>query len=175
MIRRNHNILRSKKGFKEFIKYNLADARRFIISCDSSPLFFNDHLEEYCEALELDELGNKYVSLLSKDEMEALKYFRYHLSIDNEPSNYYKLLDSAYSKWLKILPKDKLKLSPSKTGKVMKIVRKKNNISIINLAMIMNVDRNTISKYENGERLPSLDYFYKFCYKFKLSMDKILK
>ena len=98
MIRRNHNILRSKKGFQEFIKYNLVDARRFIISCDRSPLFFYDHLEEYCEALELHELGNKYVLLLSKDEMEALKYFRYHLPIDNEPSNYYKLLDSAYSK-----------------------------------------------------------------------------
>ena len=30
------------------------------------------------------------------------------------------------------------------------------------------------TKYENGERLPSLEYFYRFCVKFNLSMDRIL-
>jgi len=39
----------------------------------------------------------------------------------------------------------------------------------------MNVDRNTISQYEKGERLPSLEYYYKFCVKFNLSMDYILQ
>ena len=38
----------------------------------------------------------------------------------------------------------------------------------------MDVDRNTITKYEKGERLPSLEYFYRFCIKFDLSMDKIM-
>ena len=38
----------------------------------------------------------------------------------------------------------------------------------------MDVDRNTITKYEKGERLPSLEYFYRFCIKFDLSMDEIM-
>ena len=56
----------------------------------------------------------------------------------------------------------------------MKLIRLKNNISIISLSVIMDVDRNTITKYEKGERLPSLEYFYRFCIKFDLSMDEIM-
>ena len=53
--------------------------------------------------------------------------------------------------------------------------RQKNNISITSLAILMNVDRNTVSQYEKGERLPSLEYYYKFCVRFNLSMFQLLK
>lgn len=175
MIRMKYNIIRSKKGFREFIKFNLEEARRFIISCEKSPLFYNQHLDEYVEALEIDDIGIKYASILNKDESEALIYYRYHLPIDKEPDKYYDLLESSYQKWLRILPKDKLRLSSRKIGKIMKIIRIKNNISIISLALIMDVDRNTITKYENGKRLPSLEYFYRFCVIFNLTMDELLK
>ena len=56
----------------------------------------------------------------------------------------------------------------------MRIIRIKNNISITSLAILMNVDRNTISQYEKGERLPSLEYYYKFCVKFNLSMQDLM-
>lgn len=55
-LRRKYNIIRSKKGFKEFIKYNLAEARRFIISCDRSPLFYSEHLDKYKDALDIDDI-----------------------------------------------------------------------------------------------------------------------
>lgn len=57
----------------------------------------------------------------------------------------------------------------------MRIIRIKNNISITSLATLMGIDRNTISQYEKGEMLPSLEYYYKFCVKFDLSLDKLLK
>lgn len=75
-------------------------------------------------------------------------------------------------KWLKGL-KDKLKLSARRVRKIMKIISTKNNVT--SLAIMMDVNRNTITKYENGEILPSLAYSYKFCVKFALSMDEILK
>ena len=71
--------------------------------------------------------------------------------------------------------KKEIKISAFKLGKAMRIIRIKNNISITSLAILMNVDRNTVSQYEKGERLPSLEYYYKFCIKFDLSLDKLLK
>lgn len=174
-IRMKYNIIKSKKGFSDFIKYNLAEARRFIISCDRSPLYFNEHLNEYSEALEIDEIGRNYAAILETEEAEALLYFRYHSPIDKKPINYERLLENSYHKWLKVIPKNNLRLRPKKIGKIMKLVRTKNNISIISLSIIMGVDRNTIAKYECGDRLPSLEYFYKFCIVFRLSMDNTLK
>lgn len=55
----------------------------------------------------------------------------------------------------------------------MKLIRIK-KISIISLSVKMDVDRNTITKYEKGERISSLEYFYRFCIKFDLSMDEIM-
>ena len=74
-----------------------------------------------------------------------------------------------------MIPKNEIKISAFRLGKAMRIIRIKNNISITSLAILMNVDRNTISQYEKGERLPSLEYYYKFCKKFQLSMDFLLK
>ena len=173
-LRRKYNIIRSKKGFKEFIKYNLAEARRFIISCYRSPLFYSEHLDKYKDALDIDDIGFKFVSILNEDELKALKYYRYHNTIDTEPKDYEQLIDNAYLKWLSILPKENLKINSRKLGRLMKLIRLKNNISIISLSVIMDVDRNTITKYEKGERLPSLEYFYRFCIKFDLSMDEIM-
>ena len=80
-----------------------------------------------------------------------------------------------YDKWLKVLPKKEIKISSFNLGKEMRIIRIKNNTSITSLATLMGIDRNTISQYEKGERLPSLGYYYKFCVKFDLSLDKLLK
>ena len=173
-LRRKYSFITGQKGFKEFIKYNVSEAERFVISCDKSPFFFDDEIEEYLGALEILEVNKKFHASLTAVEELAVKYFRYHSPNEKEPDNFQAIFEQIYLKWNKVLPKDKLKLSSFKLGKIMKQTRIKNHLSIIAMSIIMNVDRNTITKYENGERLPSLEYFYRFCVKFKLSMDRIL-
>ena len=136
-------------------------------------MFYSEHLDKYKDALNIDDIGLKFASILNEDELKALKYYRYHNTIDTEPKDYEQLIDNVYLKWLSILPKENLKINSRKLGRLMKLIRLKNNISIISLSVIMDVDRNTITKYEKGERLPSLEYFYRFCIKFDLSMDEI--
>lgn len=173
-LRRNYSFIKSLRGFKIYIKYNVSEARRFVASCDSSPLFFDMHLEEYLEALEVIEVDDKFNLLLNEQEKKVLSYYRYHNPDEIRPNNYNKLFSDAYNKWLKVIPKKEIKISAFKLGKAMRIIRIRNNISITLLAILMGVDRNTISQYEKGERLPSLEYYYKFCVRFNLSMDKIL-
>ena len=174
-LRRNCSFIKSLRGFKIYIKYNVSEARRFVASCDSSPLFLDRNLEDYLDALEVIEVDDNFNLLLTNQEKEVLSYYRYHNPDEIMPNNYNKLFSDAYNKWLKVIPKKEIKISAFKLGKAMRIIRIRNNISITSLAILMNVDRNTISKYEKGERLPSLEYYYKFCVRFNMSMTKLLK
>lgn len=174
-LRRNCSFIKSIRGFKIYIKYNVSEARRFVASCDSSPLFFYRNIEEYLDALEVIEVDDNFNSLLSEQEKKVLSYYRYHNPDEIKPKNYEKHFMNSYDKWLKVLPKKEIKISAFKLGKAMRIIRIKNNMSITSLATLMGIDRNTISQYEKGERLPSLEYYYKFCVKFDLSLDKLLK
>lgn len=36
-LRRKYSFITGQKGFKEFIKYNVSEAEKFVISCDKSP------------------------------------------------------------------------------------------------------------------------------------------
>lgn len=174
-LRRNYSFIKSIRGFKIYIKYNVSEARRFVASCDSSPLFFDRNIEEYLDALEVIEVDDNFNSLLSEQEKKVLSYYRYHNPDEIKPKNYEKHFMNSYDKWLKVLPKKEIKISAFKLGKAMRIIRIKNNISITSLSILMNVDRNTVSQYEKGERLPSLEYYYNFCLRFDLSLDKLLK
>ena len=162
-------------GFKNYLNYYVNESRRFVELCDSSPLFFNRDIDAYLDALEVIEVDDKFKSILTQKEKEVIAYYKYHNPYDAEPDNFDKLFMVAYNKWLTVLPKKKPKISSYQLGKTMKIIRAKNNISINSLSLIMNVDRNTVSQYEKGDRLPSLEYFYKFCIKFDLSLDELLK
>lgn len=174
-LRRNYSFIKSIRGFKIYIKYNVSEARRFVASCDSSPLFFDRNIEEYLDALEVIEVDENFNLLLTVQEKEVLSYYRYHNPDEIRPNNYNKLFSNAYNKWLKAIPKNEIKISVFKLGKAMRITRIKNNISITSLSILMGVDRNTISKYEKGERLPSLEYYYKFCVRFNMSLDNLVK
>lgn len=174
-LRRNYRFIKSIRGFKIYIKYNVSEARRFVASCDSSPLFFHKNLEDYLDALEVIEVDDNFNLLLTEQEKKVLSYYRYHNLDETRPNNYNKLFLDAYKKLLKVIPKKEIKISSFKLGKAMRIIRIKNNISITSLSILMGVDRNTISKYEKGERLPSLEYYYKFCVRFNMSLDNLVK
>lgn len=147
-LRRNYSFFKIIKRFKIYIKYNVSEARRFAVSCDSSPLFFDRNIEEYLDALEVIEVDDNFNSLLNEQEKKVLSYYRYHNSDNTKPKNYEKHFMNSYDKWLKVLPKKEIKMSAFKLGKATRIIRIKNDMTITSLATLMGVDRNTISQYE---------------------------
>ena len=55
-----------------------------------------------------------------------------------------------------------------------KELRKSKNITQLKLALDLNMNQNTISRYENGERQPSLSDLIKIADYFGVSIDYIL-
>lgn len=56
----------------------------------------------------------------------------------------------------------------------MKELRKKKNITQLKMALDLNTSQNTISRYENGEREPSLADLIKIADYFNVSIDYLL-
>ena len=54
-------------------------------------------------------------------------------------------------------------------------LRKKKNLSQEDLASILNVSRQTISKWETGESNPDIDKIVPLCNFFEISTDEFLK
>ena len=59
-------------------------------------------------------------------------------------------------------------------GIVLKAIRECNGVSKTDLARMVGVNRKTVLLVENGERLPSLEYIYKFSKSFSLTIDYLL-
>lgn len=47
-------------------------------------------------------------------------------------------------------------------------------VSVATLSRILDVDRSTVYLYEHAERIPSLNYIYKFCKMFHLKIDDLV-
>ena len=57
----------------------------------------------------------------------------------------------------------------------LKELRKKRNISQLKLAMDLNMNQNTVSRYETGEREPGLNELIKIADYFHVSLDYLLE
>ncbi len=57
----------------------------------------------------------------------------------------------------------------------LKEIRKQKNISQIKLALDLNTNQNTISRYETGEREPGLKELIKIADYFNVSVDYLLE
>ena len=66
------------------------------------------------------------------------------------------------------------KIVLNKTSERLKIVRKENNLTQIELAKILNVDNSMLAKYESGKYLISTPYLYTICKKYNVSADYLL-
>ena len=90
-----------------------------------------------------------------------------------------KYMRSAYEKWLSVFFRDKTYLyeaiDPKKLGKIMLYIRTRNEMKKTTLAEYIGVDRSTVSRIENGDRLPSLDYVYKFSQIFLVAVDELIR
>jgi len=65
-------------------------------------------------------------------------------------------------------------LNPVGLGIVLRAIRECNNINKADLAKMIGVNRKTVFLIENGERLPSLEYVYKFSRIFEMKIDEII-
>ena len=57
----------------------------------------------------------------------------------------------------------------------IKILRKKKKITQLKMAMDLNMNQNTLSRYENGKREPSITELIKIADYFDVSIDYILE
>ena len=56
----------------------------------------------------------------------------------------------------------------------LKDLRKENNLSTTQLGKILNVSSSTISRWESGEILPSIEHLYNIAKYFKVSSDYLI-
>ena len=56
----------------------------------------------------------------------------------------------------------------------LKELRKENNISTIKLGKILNVSNSTITRWENGNIIPSIEHLYNISKHFNVSADYLL-
>lgn len=58
-------------------------------------------------------------------------------------------------------------------GKLIKVLRKKQNMSQEDLASILGVTTSAVSKWETGKNMPDMDMLHKLCVHFNISLDEI--
>ena len=143
-----------------------------------SELHDKDEYERHCNNLMLVSLGREFYGLLTEGEKAATDYLGYHKNHEKEPDNYIENRNSAYEKWIKVFFKNKnienTVLDPFVVGGIMKYIRKTHKVTKTHLALCMGVDRNTVALIEKGERLPSLNYTYKFSKMFEISIEELI-
>lgn len=136
-------------------------------------------LKELADASRIVELDNKFRSLLTKEERAAVSYFGYHNISFAQPKHYLECVDTAFAKWQSIFfDKENLfigEINAFALGNVLKHIRETKGIKKSELARDMGIDRNTITAFECGKRLPSLAFLYKFSKIFEKSIDEIIE
>lgn len=173
-------IRQSFAGFK----YNLkvyAFAIRYEISLqeDKEPLV-RSNLKSYSEALRILELDKAFNESLTDEEKEVVSYCRYHNQDETKPVLFDFYIQSAYKKWLRAFffnrHQSKLlkRIDSKRLGKVMKKIRRENNITKVKLAYVLETSVRTVERYESGETIPPLEYMINFTMYFDVELDELI-
>ena len=133
-------------------------------------------IDTYISYLKIAKLDGFFNDLLTIDEMYALHHWTH------EKQENYKLpllVERAYEKWQEVFFKKEFdylfeELNPIGLGIVLRAIRECNDISKTDLARMIGVNRKTVLLVENGDRLPSLIYIYKFLKIFNTTLDSVL-
>lgn len=165
-------------GFRRYLQWQVGLAKKELWDHKVMEEYDGIDLDSYSEALKIMDLDAQFRKLLSEEEKEVVSYISYHTQYDKQPSNYYVKEQSAFKKWLSVFFKNTdenlCDINQIRLGKLMRKIRTFHNVKMASLARTLNVDVSTISLYENGERLPNLNYLKKFCYVFSVSIEKIV-
>lgn len=174
-------IRQSFAGFKFYLKV-YAFAIRYEISLqeDKEPLV-RSNLKSYSEALRILELDKAFNDSLTDEEKEVVSYCRYHNQNEAKPLLFNFYIQSAYKKWLRAFfynrHQSKLlkRIDSKRLGKVMKKIRKDNNITKVKLAYFFETSVRTIERYENGETVPPFEYMINFSMYFDVEISELVK
>ena len=173
-------IRQSFAGFKYYLKV-YAFAIRYEISLqeDKEPLV-KSNIKSYSEALRILELDKAFNESLNEEEKEVVSYCRYHNQNDTKPVLFNFYIQSAYKKWLRAFfynrhQSNLLKRIDSKRlGKVMKKIRRDNNVTKVKLAYVFEISVRTIERYESGETIPPFEYVINFVLYFDMDIETII-
>lgn len=133
-------------------------------------------IDTYISYLKIAKLDGFFNDLLTVEELHAL-YDWTHEKQEN-----YKLpllVERAYEKWQEVFFKKEFdylfeELNPHGLGIVLRAIRECNGVSKTDLASMIGANRKTVLLVENGDRLPSLIYIYKFLKIFNTTLDSVL-
>lgn len=167
----------SKIGFRRFLKSQIINIKNKISDYENFPNYSFD-IEVYAEALKVYELYELFLSKINSEERFIVKYINYHTPIEKEPTHYHELVNPIYQKWYDIFFNAntyKEGINEKRIGKVMRMIIIYNNRSASELARILGVNRSTVVLHENSDRIPKLNYLYKFCKLFNLKIDDLIK
>lgn len=133
-------------------------------------------INTYISYLKIAKLDGFFNYLLTAEELHAL----YDWTHEKQESYELPLLvERAYQKWQEVFFKKEFdylfeELNPVGLGIVMRTIREFDNMNKTDLARMLGVNRKTVLLIENGQRLPSLDYIFKFARLFCINIDEIL-
>ena len=173
-------IRQSFAGFKYYLKV-YAFAIRYEISLqeDKEPLV-RSNLKSYSEALRILELDKAFNESLTDEEKEVVCYCRYHNQDETKPVLFDFYIQSAYKKWLRAFffnrHQSKLlkRIDSKRLGKVIKKIRRENNITKVKLAYVLETSVRTVERYESGETIPPLEYMINFTMYFDVELDELI-
>jgi|LSQX01.2.fsa_nt_gb DNA-binding XRE family transcriptional regulator len=133
-------------------------------------------IDTYISYLKIAKLDGFFNDLLTTDELYAL----YDWTHEKQESYELPLLvERAYQKWQGVFfdkQYDYLfeELNPVGLGIVLRAIRECNDINKTDLARMIGVNRKTVLLIENGDRLPSLEYIYKFSNIFSTNINTLI-
>ena len=172
-------LISNKQCFVRFIKETENYIRVIEDLYEHDEYRGDEEFDEVVAAIKFNELDKEFRSILTKDESFALRYLNAQRPDFDKPDNYESLISSSFDKWVEIFFKERNylyeELNPIVLGKVLRLIRIDKEVKKTALSELLQVDRATIFLIENGRRLPSLNYIYKFSQIFGIGIDEIIR
>lgn len=174
------SIRKSEVGFEYFLRHQL-HAIRFVVWKDKTyPISKEEQVGTFARANRLMELYDLFILALNDDEKAIVNYL-----IDSTPAGHKKCPENyniyyvrAYERWIEIFFGNNVNCLPSIDykilGRTMRFIRKERKIQLAHLADVLEIDYSLLSRYETGERTPSLEFIFRFCVLLKINIDKLL-
>lgn len=134
-------------------------------------------IETYISYLKIAKLDDFFNDSLSKEEKEALEEWVRERNVDYKLPH---LVKRSFEKWKIVFISDKYdylfsSLNSVSLGIVLRATRELNMKTQGEISKLIGVNRKTIYLIENGQRLPSLEFIYRFARIFQASVDELLE
>lgn len=172
-----YKIAKTYKSFIRYVQYSRKNFKYDVYQYEKHKTYLTQsEIEDYVELRIIMDLDEIFISLLDVGEKVAFEILEKRTT-DLTPLCQM-LINDIYEKWVNTFFNDDKyykKISSKKLGLKMKLIREKNDISKVELANRLKVNRKTIGLLENGERLPSLEYIYNFSLIFDITIDDLIK